>query len=89
MKDSSSSSTTSTSFLLSLPDLSVGKWSPGLPPGFRLLRMRGGGGAQKETLWRGSVLLLTFLAYTAYHMSRKPISVVKNAKEFLNCTADR
>jgi hypothetical protein len=43
----------------------------------------------RETLWRSAVLLLTFMAYTAYHMSRKPISVVKNAKEFLDCSADR
>lgn len=28
--------------------------------------------------YRISILLLTFLTYTAYHMSRKPISVVKN-----------
>lgn len=28
--------------------------------------------------YRLSILLLTFLTYTAYHMSRKPISVVKN-----------
>jgi hypothetical protein len=45
--------------------------------------------SNRETLWRSAVLLLTFMAYTAYHMSRKPISVVKNAKEFLDCSADR
>ncbi|XP_033063047.1 glucose-6-phosphate exchanger SLC37A2 isoform X2 [Trachypithecus francoisi] len=28
--------------------------------------------------FRGSILLLTFLIYTCYHMSRKPISVVKS-----------
>lgn len=27
--------------------------------------------------YRGFILLLTFLIYTCYHMSRKPISVVK------------
>ena len=27
--------------------------------------------------YRGSVLILTFFAYTTYHLSRKPISVVK------------
>jgi len=31
------------------------------------------------------VLLLTFLAYTAYHLSRKPISIVKNSHVFLDC----
>lgn len=27
--------------------------------------------------YRGFILLLTFFIYTCYHMSRKPISVVK------------
>ena len=27
---------------------------------------------------RGGILAVTYLAYTCYHMSRKPISVVKN-----------
>jgi len=31
------------------------------------------------------VLLLTFLAYTSYHLSRKPISIVKNSHAFLDC----
>jgi len=31
------------------------------------------------------VLLLTFLAYTSYHLSRKPISIVKNSHVFLDC----
>jgi OPA family glycerol-3-phosphate transporter-like MFS transporter 1/2 len=30
------------------------------------------------------ILALTFMAYTFYHTSRKPISVVKN--ELINCT---
>ncbi len=30
------------------------------------------------------ILFLTFFAYTCYHMSRKPISVVKT--RLLNCT---
>ncbi|XP_015588754.1 glucose-6-phosphate exchanger SLC37A2 isoform X2 [Cephus cinctus] len=34
---------------------------------------------------RGCVLALTYLAYTCYHMSRKPISVVKNVLS-LNCS---
>ena len=34
--------------------------------------------------YQAFTLLLTFLAYTSYHMSRKPISIVKN--ELLNCT---
>ena len=36
--------------------------------------------------YRCLVLGLTFLAYTCYHMSRKPISVVK--PQLLNCTGD-
>lgn len=35
---------------------------------------------------RGGVLALTYLAYTCYHMSRKPISVVKNVLN-LNCSS--
>jgi hypothetical protein len=83
MKDSAAT------FLLSLPDLpAAARRGPGAPPGFRLFgSLRNGGG--REGVLRGSVLLLTFLAYTAYHMSRKPISVVKNAREFLNCSTDR
>ena len=42
----------------------------------------------QECLFRFSVLLLTFLSYTAYHASRKPISIVKNSREFLDCVAD-
>jgi len=36
--------------------------------------------------YRIIILLATFLAYTCYHMSRKPISVVKT--RLLNCTGD-
>ncbi|XP_044578407.1 glucose-6-phosphate exchanger SLC37A2 isoform X2 [Cotesia glomerata] len=35
---------------------------------------------------RAGVLALTYLAYTCYHMSRKPISVVKNVLN-LNCSS--
>ena len=35
-------------------------------------------------LYRAFVLLLTFIAYICFHMSRKPITVVKT--EILNCT---
>ncbi|XP_034477043.1 glucose-6-phosphate exchanger SLC37A2 isoform X2 [Drosophila innubila] len=34
--------------------------------------------ARKELCYKMSIFLLTFLAYTCYHMSRKPISVVKS-----------
>lgn len=32
----------------------------------------------KDNMYRSLILVLTFLTYTSYHMSRKPISVVKN-----------
>merc|ERR1719244_1602620 len=44
--------------------------------------------SNKDFLYRLSVLLLTFLAYVAYHASRKPISIVKNSREFLDCSSD-
>uniref|UniRef100_A0A669BAQ3 Glucose-6-phosphate exchanger SLC37A2 n=1 Tax=Oreochromis niloticus TaxID=8128 RepID=A0A669BAQ3_ORENI len=34
--------------------------------------------AQTKCLYRGFILVLTFLFYTAYHLSRKPISIVKS-----------
>ena len=43
----------------------------------------------KEFVFRLSVLLLTFLSYTSYHASRKPISIVKNSREFLDCAHDK
>ncbi len=36
--------------------------------------------------YRMAILAMTFVAYTCYHMSRKPISVVKT--RLLNCTGD-
>lgn len=40
---------------------------------------------KQEAAFRLSILILTFLAYMTYHLSRKPISIVKNAKAFLDC----
>ena len=59
-----------------------------LPQGVAMLHRlaRKGGASSKEFLYRLSVLLLTFLAYTAYHASRKPLSIVKNSREFLDCS---
>jgi len=38
------------------------------------------------TAWhQGGILALTYLAYTCYHLTRKPISVVKNVLS-LNCS---
>ena len=35
------------------------------------------------------MILLTFISYICYHASRKPISIVKNSKEFLDCDSDQ
>jgi len=58
-----------------------------LPPGVRLVKAGCPTSVRRrETFFRLSVLLLTFLAYTSYHLSRKPISIVKNSKVFLSCS---
>uniref|UniRef100_A0A4X2M603 Glucose-6-phosphate exchanger SLC37A2 n=1 Tax=Vombatus ursinus TaxID=29139 RepID=A0A4X2M603_VOMUR len=44
-----------------------------LAPGIWLLRA-----FSRDSWYRGLILLLTFLIYTCYHMSRKPISIVKS-----------
>ncbi|KAM9659669.1 glucose-6-phosphate exchanger SLC37A2 [Trichechus inunguis] len=44
-----------------------------LAPGIWFLRA-----FSRDSWFRGFILLLTFLVYTCYHMSRKPISVVKS-----------
>jgi len=36
---------------------------------------------------RTKAFLLTFFAYTAFHMSRKPLSVVKTSQAFVNCSS--
>jgi OPA family glycerol-3-phosphate transporter-like MFS transporter 1/2 len=36
-------------------------------------------------MWQTGILALTYLAYTSYHMTRKPISVVKHTLS-LNCS---
>ncbi|XP_061755022.1 glucose-6-phosphate exchanger SLC37A2 isoform X2 [Nerophis ophidion] len=44
-----------------------------LAPGIRLITS-----FSRDSWYRGFILLLTFLFYTAYHLSRKPISIVKS-----------
>ncbi|CAF97323.1 unnamed protein product, partial [Tetraodon nigroviridis] len=44
-----------------------------LAPGIRFVTS-----FSRDGWYRGSILLLTFLFYTAYHLSRKPISIVKS-----------
>ncbi|XP_062450612.1 glucose-6-phosphate exchanger SLC37A2 isoform X1 [Rhea pennata] len=52
-----------------------------LAPGIRLLRA-----LPRDSRYRGLTLLLTFLCYVCYHLSRKPISIVKSQLH-LNCSA--
>ncbi|KYO35816.1 glucose-6-phosphate exchanger SLC37A2 isoform X1 [Alligator mississippiensis] len=52
-----------------------------LAPGIRLLRA-----LPRDSWYRGFILVLTFLFYTSYHLSRKPISIVKSELH-LNCSA--
>lgn len=60
-----------------------------LPPAIRLVRAGcPTSDRRKEVVYRFSILFLTFIAYTSYHLSRKPISIVKNSKEFIDCTKD-
>ncbi|XP_031562482.1 glucose-6-phosphate exchanger SLC37A2-like [Actinia tenebrosa] len=42
-------------------------------------------GKDRNRLYRGHVLLLTFFTYMTYHLSRKPISIVKGSLN-VNCT---
>ncbi|XP_043997499.1 glucose-6-phosphate exchanger SLC37A2 [Gambusia affinis] len=44
-----------------------------LAPGMRLVTS-----FSRDSWYRGFILFLTFLFYTAYHLSRKPISIVKS-----------
>ncbi|XP_029878493.1 glucose-6-phosphate exchanger SLC37A2 isoform X2 [Aquila chrysaetos chrysaetos] len=52
-----------------------------LAPGVRLLRA-----LPRDSRYRGLTLVLTFLCYTSYHLSRKPISIVKSQLH-PNCSA--
>ena len=42
--------------------------------------------SSKNTIYKFSALVLTYISYTSYHMARKPLSVVKNSEEFVNCS---
>jgi len=57
-----------------------------LPPAIRLISVLcPANTALRRELYKFSILVLTFLAYTSYHLSRKPISIVKNSHVFLDC----
>ncbi|KAG0559950.1 hypothetical protein KC19_10G141300 [Ceratodon purpureus] len=49
-----------------------------LPPGVVLLRTLRGGRDFEYSTYRASVLVITFIAYAFFHMSRKPPSIVKS-----------
>ncbi|XP_069470659.1 glucose-6-phosphate exchanger SLC37A2 isoform X2 [Ambystoma mexicanum] len=51
-----------------------------LAPGIRLLRS-----VSTDGWYRGLILVLTFLFYAAFHLSRKPISIVKSQLH-MNCS---
>jgi OPA family glycerol-3-phosphate transporter-like MFS transporter 1/2 len=55
---------------------SSGSRSP--PPGIVLLRKVRGGRDFSYSTYRASVLVITFIAYAFFHMSRKPPSIVKS-----------
>ncbi|KAG8198313.1 hypothetical protein JTE90_021564 [Oedothorax gibbosus] len=53
--------------------------SRGAPIGVTLMQKCFSLGKYRRTFYQTTVLLLTFLAYTAFHMSRRPLAVVKNS----------
>lgn len=53
--------------------------SRGAPVGVTLLQKCFSLGKYRRTVYQTSVLVLTFFAYTAFHMSRRPLAVVKNS----------
>ncbi|KAI0218090.1 Glucose-6-phosphate exchanger SLC37A2 [Lamellibrachia satsuma] len=56
------------------------------PPGFCLLPSIETLPARRNTAYKLFILVFTFLAYTTFHLSRKPISVVKNVLH-QNCSS--
>ncbi|XP_074833158.1 glucose-6-phosphate exchanger SLC37A2 isoform X2 [Carettochelys insculpta] len=53
-----------------------------LAPGIRLLRS-----LPRDSWYRGLTLVLTFMFYTSFHLSRKPISIVKGELH-TNCSSE-
>ncbi|KFM64549.1 Sugar phosphate exchanger 2, partial [Stegodyphus mimosarum] len=53
--------------------------SRGAPIGVILLQKCCSLGKYRRTIYQTSVLILTFIAYTTFHMSRRPLAVVKNS----------
>jgi len=42
--------------------------------------------AKKELFYKVLVFLLTYMTYVGYHMAKRPITVVENSLNFLDCT---
>ena len=83
----STSNITTTIIMPTLPNSLGLEDNHGMPAGVAFLHKeaKSSGSSSKEFLYRLSVLVLTFIAYTAYHASRKPLSIVKNSPGFLDC----
>jgi len=59
------------------------------PPGIRLVQYLYPTWRQNSDLvFKTFILISTFLAYTSFHLSRKPISIVKNSQVFLDCAGN-
>lgn len=57
----------------------------GAPIGILMLQKCFSLGKYRRQVYQGSVLFLTFMAYTSFHLSRRPLAVVKNSLN-QNCT---
>lgn len=62
---------------------STGSTGPALCIGF--LRKKQIRLFQSKTFYQAQVLLFTYLAYTAYHLSRRPLAVVKSVFHHQSC----
>lgn len=62
---------------VSMPRFEEESMSSRTPPGVRLIaRLKSG--KPSRSVYRSSVLIITFIAYASYHASRKPSSIVKS-----------
>lgn len=66
----------------SAPHLRASSSKNDIPIGIKLLKkllLKNISKDQKRIFFKTSVLILTFIAYAAYHLGRRPLSIVKNA----------
>ena len=57
-----------------------------LPLGIQLFETLKLSRPSKELIYKCSVLFLTYISFASYHMARKPLSIVKNSEQFVNCS---